>query len=222
MKTLTLKVSAGLMLAGVFTSPNAIGWGKEGHQVVALIVFDNITPQTKAKLNGLFRTDEAFRGMTWPERMMEAAVCPDDIKSEPGTPVAVFWDIGVTNAQESKPLHYADHQGTALAGPPDKCVIFAINKCQTTLKDTATDAEIRLEALKFLIHFAGDVHEPLHAGNVQDKGGNDIKIARFLNRVPPKGFNLHEVWDDLIIMQTDNNPQRYADNLNSTISPEEK
>jgi hypothetical protein len=212
-----------IALAALLVSPRALAFSKEGHQVIVLIALENLSPKAKVQVNRLFRADEKYRTMTWVERMEEASIWADEIKSTPRLPVSVFGGLGVTNAEQSRVLHYADYQGENLSCPDNRCVLTAIKECCHALTNVELSAATRLEAVKFLIHFVGDVHQPLHSGNVGDRGGNDIKMAAFLDRRPPaRGFNLHEVWDDLIIQQADNNPVRLAKRLGEALTGQQK
>ena len=74
------------------------------------------------------------------------------------------------------------------------CVSAQIDRNFALLSNKALPAHVRLEALAFLIHFVGDIHQPLHAGDRADRGGNDLKTTY---GVMP-GYNLHSVWDGLL------------------------
>ena len=74
---------------------------------------------------------------------------------------------------------------------------------------TRPDAE-RSEALKFLVHFVGDVHQPMHAGFADDRGGNDFQV-----NYQGKGYNLHSTWDRLMLDTRKLEPAQYASFLNS-------
>ncbi|HMB43756.1 MAG TPA: S1/P1 nuclease, partial [Luteimonas sp.] len=78
--------------------------------------------------------------------------------------------------------------------PDGNCVIAAINRNFLALADRSRSNAERAEALKFLVHFVADVHQPLHAGYKDDRGGNDFQIS-----YKGAGWNLHSVWDSLII-----------------------
>ncbi len=77
--------------------------------------------------------------------------------------------------------------------PGDSCVVGAIARQEALLAATASDAD-KLVALKYLVHFVGDVHQPLHAGYAHDKGGNTFQV-----RFDGRGTNLHAVWDSGLI-----------------------
>jgi hypothetical protein len=75
-------------------------------------------------------------------------------------------------------------------------VIAAINRQRLVLGDRRRPDAERREALKYLVHLVADVHQPLHATPVHDKGGNDYQVAWH-----GKGRNLHGVWDDLVLFR---------------------
>ncbi len=203
-----------LLLLLLATARSAFSWGGEGHEIVALIALHDLKPVAKAKILQLFRFEDPSSASTLPELMMKASIWPDTIKQAPTTPLHIFKDINVLDAAQSHPLHFVDIEGTHYNPetdcPKSKCAITAIETCREVLGDPHQPSLARLEALKFLVHFVGDVHQPLHAGRRSDKGGNDITISTFLTRHPPSGFNLHEVWDKLIVEEADRDANRYA------------
>ena len=75
----------------------------------------------------------------------------------------------------------------------------------------------RIEALKFVVHFVGDVHQPLHLGNARDRGGNDVKVTFFENNT-----NLHSLWDSGMIRRTQKGWTEYATELAAKITPQER
>jgi hypothetical protein len=77
--------------------------------------------------------------------------------------------------------------------PDGNCVVGAITKQLEILSSNAPD-EVRLKALKYVVHYVGDVHQPLHAGYVDDKGGNTFQLQAFM-----RGSNLHSFWDSGLI-----------------------
>jgi nuclease S1 len=78
--------------------------------------------------------------------------------------------------------------------PKDSCVVAKIEQFKRELRDRELPERQRLEALKYLVHFVGDVHQPLHVSNNHDRGGNDISVI-FMG-LPT---NLHALWDSGII-----------------------
>lgn len=198
----------------------AFGWGSEGHQIVALVAYDLMEPATRIRVNRLLSDTP---GTVGPELLREASVWADEIQQQPETRVAIFTNLMVRNAAGTHPLHYADmagnHYNPATDGDEGRSVVTALERCKEVLRSgTSTPAEKR-EALKFLVHFVGDIHQPLHAGRKADKGGNAIHVERFLNRRSPKGFSLHQVWDSLLIQSKPVAAVKYATDLRAGLSP---
>ncbi|MCJ8345577.1 S1/P1 nuclease, partial [bacterium] len=77
---------------------------------------------------------------------------------------------------------------------PKGDIVEAIGRFSKQLADTSLDLKTRQEALKWLVHLLGDIHQPLHAGKAKDQGGNLVKVKWFGEK-----SNLHEVWDQKII-----------------------
>ena len=197
----------------------AFAWGKEGHEIVAYLAYNLLSPATRIKVTHLLSDTP---GTVGPELMVGAAFWPDEIKRKPGTPVTIFTDFKVRNAAGTHPFHYSDmageHYNPATDSEHGKSVVSAIERCKEVLNGGGYTRAQKQEALKFLIHFVGDIHQPLHAGRKSDKGGNDIHIAAFLNRHPANGFNLHEAWDTLLIQSKSRDPQRYAEAIHAGLS----
>ena len=93
----------------------------------------------------------------------------------------------------------------------------AIIKYSHILRDKTAKRSEKVEALKFLVHFVGDIHQPLHIGLARDKGGNDIKVEFFGNRT-----NLHKLWDSGLIRQTKKKWPDYAAELSLRITDQQR
>jgi hypothetical protein len=110
------------------------------------------------------------------------------------TPSTAAWHY--VNLPRDADCHY-----DALRDCPDgQCVVGAIERQQKVLASTASDVE-RLKALKYLVHFVADVHQPLHAGYADDRGGNRYQVQAF-----GRGTNLHSLWDTGLIEQWPGGP----------------
>jgi len=173
-------------------SPAAAYW-EYGHQTVAEIARANVRPQTRAAVERLLRQSGPLLDTpTCPTRTIEEASvwadCIKTIKTPEGKPkfgYAYNWHFQDVNI--CKPFDLV---------PPCKdgnCVTAQIERDVKLLKDKSTPAKARVEALVFLIHFVGDLHQPLHAGEKDDKGGNDIAATYGIYSAPR--FNLHSIWD---------------------------
>ncbi|TWD09789.1 S1/P1 nuclease [Sphingobium sp. AEW010] len=90
----------------------------------------------------------------------------------------------------------------------------ALTKFTATLRDPKAPVEDKRLALRFIVHIIGDLHQPLHAGGGNDRGGNDFKVTWF-----GKSTNLHSVWDSAMIEQRSLSYSEYAGWLSRSIMP---
>lgn len=188
-------------IAILFWAPSsARAWGCEGHQVVALIAKQNLTPHALAMVDQILRDSPidpslsryCTEGGTDP--MADASTWPDDIRAQ---------------RPDTAPWHYVDiplgmpHRDLANFCPaPEGCVTRAITDEIALLRSPGTDPQEKGDALRFLIHFVGDLHQPLHATSNNDQGGNCVPVAFFdalpqLRNPATENYapNLHGVWD---------------------------
>ena len=93
------------------------------------------------------------------------------------------------------------------------CVLVKIEEFERTLKDKTAPPEKRKEALMFLIHFVGDMHQPLHCTDHHDKGGNDVKLTFF-----GRPTNLHSLWDSGLLARMPAEDALFAE-LNQALTP---
>lgn len=174
------------------------GWGAAGHKIIAQIAYDRLTPKARAEV------DVLLAGST----LAEFSVWADQIKREP----AWAW---------TKPWHFADMPPGETEFkmdrdcPDEGCVVKGITRYRDVLSSTTATAEERVQALKFLTHYVGDLHQPLHVGNKADKGGNSINVMLFSRK-----SNLHAVWDDAFIRQRGMEYDIYAAKLAAALKPE--
>lgn len=171
-------------LAAAWCVP-ALAWGAYGHRTVAAIALANVTPATRARIAVLLKSE---RGLGTPKcrvrTLQDAAVWPDCIKGE-------SWRWGYASA-----WHYQDNP---VCGTFDikrdcaggNCVSAQIERNRRILADRTLPSAQRLEALAFLAHFVGDIHQPLHGADNHDQGGNAVKSPYGI----APGWNLHSIWD---------------------------
>lgn len=179
-------IAAAVALLGIPGPVSA--WGYFGHVTTARIALTNVKPETRAAIARLLRHE---RELGTPEcrvrSLPDAATWPDCIRRE-------GWRWGFTAA-----WHY---QTQPIGEPYDArkncgggaCVSAQIARNHRILADESLPGNVRLEALAFIVHFAGDIHMPLHSGDNADRGGNDI-VATY--GIAP-GLNLHSVWDSAL------------------------
>jgi hypothetical protein len=170
MKRILIILSFFLIL---FSSTNSFAWGKKGHSLVVEVAFHYMDTATKNNvLNYL-------NGMS----IEDAANWMDSMRSE-------------RKFDFMKPYHYVNFEkGESVTEPSSDNIIRQIN---TTLRDldnikSLSNDETRTR-LFYLLHLIGDLHQPLHVGYKEDKGGNSAQVSFF-----EKGSNLHTLWDTEII-----------------------
>jgi hypothetical protein len=170
MKRNLISISIILLLASPASS---LAWGHTGHQIIAEIAFANLDEQTKQQV--LYYLDGMAIG--------EAANWMDGVRGDPAY-------------EYMRPWHYADFDrgqpATALTGDN---LIGVLNQALRELenKNALSRAQIRTDLL-YIMHLVGDLHQPLHLGYADDRGGNEVPLS-----FGGKSSNLHRVWDSQII-----------------------
>lgn len=202
----------------------AFGWGDDGHRIIALLAEPHLTAPVRAKVRALLAGDTS--GLTGPSFADQATWADKWRDSDRNTTRERYertreWhyvnirlaDANIDAACHGRPALPA---GTpASAGPPRACLIDKIDQFIVELRDPRTPPDERRLALQFLLHFIGDLHQPLHAGDDSDRGGNDKKVL-----LP--GFNpdnLHQFWDTTVVRRLGPRPERVARELSRTIGP---
>lgn len=176
------------LLAPTLASRPALAWHDDGHRIVGEIADRRLSPEARARVRELLADMPDYATLataaTWPDQQAKL------------DPTFAF----------AYTSHYVNVRGPT--SPRDLyrvcveqkgCVATGIVYYADVLGSTrASDAQ-KAEALRFLVHFVGDVHQPLHAGHVEDKGGNEVAELRFLEYTSEKKANLHAIWDGGII-----------------------
>jgi len=173
------------LLALLVSVPNLFAWGGEGHKIIAAIADKRLTPGARMQVIAL------LEGTPLPD----VASWADDVRKErPETSRWHYVDIPyeATSYDAARDCQLTDH---------GDCVIAEIVRAEKMLGDTSQSEADRAEALKFLIHFLGDMHQPLHCAERKDpvtgkgdRGGNDVHLSFFGTPT-----NLHAVWDSGLI-----------------------
>ena len=164
-------------------------WGPTGHRTIGVIAQKHITNKTKRKIEKILNGQSLALVSTF----------GDDIKSDKQFNKFYSWHYVNYPFGES----YKDSKKN-----PKGDVVMGIEKCISILKNKDTSKEDQEFYLKLMVHLVGDLHQPLHVGLKDDKGGNDIQV-RWFN----KGSNLHRVWDSNMIDSYKMSYTELADNL---------
>ena len=190
-------LSAGVLLfAG---TPQAFAWGCDGHQAVAMIAERLLSPGTIAALKAVLAAspiDPAIKPYCPPlplDPIADAATWADDNRAlDPTTGGWHFIDFPLTVGGKT-----SDYKKYC---PMGNCVVDAIVAQYHTLM-TTTNATLKGNALRYIIHFVGDIHQPLHTISNGDRGGNCVPIT-YYGMAPQEDErhnwrpNLHAIWDD--------------------------
>jgi hypothetical protein len=154
------------------SSVTAVAWGPEGHSLVARIADEQLTPAAHARVAAILAPGQT---------MASIASWADDVRR---------------SRRETAPWHYIDipidqpHLDMVRDCPKNDCVIAKIADLRKTLLNPATPAGEQREALMFLVHFIGDMHQPLHCADNKDQGGNGVHVV-----FHERQTNLHSAWD---------------------------
>ena len=182
------------LIALVATAPAQAYW-EYGHETVAKIAMANVRPATRV----------AIRRLLAGQALLETPECPAGTIEQASVWADCVKPLKDANGQSRFGYAYSWHyQNVNICQPFDlvpackdgNCVSAQIERDVRLLKDRRTPKADRVRALAFLIHFVGDLHQPLHAGDKADKGGNDAK-ADYGAYGPPR-LNLHSIWDGLL------------------------
>ncbi|MEL7832609.1 S1/P1 nuclease [Fodinibius sp. Rm-B-1B1-1] len=169
-----LLISA-LLFTPIEDSHNESIWGKNGHRVVGDIAADYLTPEARKEIDRVLGHESLAIASTW----------MDEVRSDPSYDHMESWHWvtipdGMTYEETEK--------------NPDGDLINALKTAINELKSGNLSANEEAEKLKIIIHLVGDIHQPLHVGTGEDRGGNDTEVEWFY-----EDSNLHRVWDSEMI-----------------------
>lgn len=191
-----------LLTAAILAPAPAHAWGRLGHRLVARLAYDQLTPQARAEI-ALLLSDEAE------PTLAGIANWADDLRDNDP-------DLGKRTSR----WHYVNMASkdcvyeVARDCRNGDCVVEAIRRQSAILADRSKPKAERLQALKFVVHFVGDVHQPLHASNTNDRGGNDFQI-----NYRGEGSNLHSLWDSGLLKSAGLDEDAYLRRLQALPTP---
>lgn len=156
----------------------ALSWGQTGHRVTGAIAETHLSGHARARIRQILGEESLAEASTW----------ADDMRSDPDP----FW------RRTANPYHYVTVPPGEAYGhhhaPEEGDAVTALEGFAAILRDPAATREARQRALRFIVHIVGDLHQPLHAGRGDDRGGNDVRVTFFGDAT-----NLHAVWDSGLI-----------------------
>jgi hypothetical protein len=182
----------------------ASAWGGEGHRITARVAWARMKQSTRKKIIAILGSEAALR---------PAATWPDTLYGNPQQYSYTFKWHFVDIPTDSNHKYLASRDCKQSAG---ECVIKALAAQRLVLKNASSSAGKRLNALRFIIHFMGDLHQPLHCAEDQgDAGGNGKAVCFFgvCAEQSGKKYNLHMTWDKLMIQHTKVSEDKYVQNI---------
>lgn len=200
-----IRFSIPLLALLLLVPPPAWAWGRTGHRLIARLADAQLTPQARAALQILLagEAEPSLAGIAnWADELRD---------SDPGL------------GRRSTSWHYVNLADDGCQYEPTRdcrngnCLVEAIRTQTAILSDPRKPREQRLQALKFVVHFVGDAHQPLHSGYARDRGGNDVQV-----NFNGKGTNLHSLWDRQLLASTGRDEDATLRHLRALRTPSAK
>ncbi|HWW43055.1 S1/P1 nuclease [Pedobacter sp.] len=154
-------------------------WGAIGHQTVARVAENHLTPEAKLAVKDLLGNETLPGISSW----------ADQVRSEPAYKATGPYHF--VNLPSGLPYKAFEDQVKSLKKDN---LYSALLQYEKALSDPNNSKDKRIEALKFVVHLVGDAHQPMHVSRAEDKGGNTIQV-----QFDGKGTNLHSLWDSRMI-----------------------
>ncbi len=180
--------------------------GDTGHEVIGHIAQRNLTNKALEQVKGILRPESSVN-----EALARAGIWPD----HEGRKI-----------EDMKSLHYVNFTAEesyyirARNCPHRNCIVEAIRWYRRVMVDEEAPLNLRRIALRFVVHLVGDIHEPLHAGHSEDRGGNEIYVNYGGLRV-----RLHKLWDaktKIIEVKEQGSSAEIAVRLDEGVTPDER
>lgn len=179
-------------------SPKAFSWGKTGHRIVGEIAQRNLTKEAQKGIKEILGDEDLSRVATW----------ADEIRSNKKYDYSAPWHYASIPTGKT----YFEQKRNK-----DGDVIEALFRFEETLRNPKSTKDEKSEALKFMVHMLGDLHQPLHVGLAEDRGGNTVRLKWFKGET-----NLHAIWDENIVDFEQLSYTEYANYLNHFTDLEKK
>ena len=198
-------------------SNSLFAWGQNGHRIVAQICYDNLSDEVRKQVDDILGDNYLAQVATW----------PDFIRSEkkwnftkpwhfatidPDKTVAQVIKEGKMDPKIENVIEAIEFMKAILA--EDAAATKQFTDLMDTNKVEPMSGSVVATALAFLVHFIGDIHQPMHVGKNRDYGGNKSKVLFFDEKT-----NLHSVWDEGIIQKEQLSFTDFADFVDKHTAP---
>jgi hypothetical protein len=203
-------------------------WGEEGHQIVGLIALHYLKPSARTQVAALLAGDSS--GLTPTTGIADESTWADKFRDSDRNTTRVHY-------RQTRDWHFIDIEidqpdmdaacfghpalppgGNASAGPGADCIVDKIDQFRSELESAATTTDERRLALQFLLHLVGDEHQPLHAADDHDRGGNDIRVVASGSAAG----TLHHYWDTVFVIRLGPDANEVAEGLIAGISDRQR
>src|SRR5947209_43564 len=195
----------------VLITTTLFAWGPKGHQIVGDIAQAHLNNAALQGLHQLLGADVNLAAL---------ANWADDVKAK--RPESYGWhfvDIpkDANGFDQARDCYKPDEKHPSTKEDHHNCVVDRINMFKLVLANKSAPREERIEALKYIVHFVGDIHQPLHA-IAEARGGNDIHVVEFGSAQCGKGpCNFHYSWDIALLEHSGRSEQNYVAYLEQQI-----
>lgn len=184
---------AGLLALLLAAAPgSAHAWGEDGHRLIARLAYERLSPSVRAEIDRLIAADAADPSPGCPITSVESLSTWSDCVR------------GIRAYANQSPWHYDNIpicNARAFSCADGNCATAAIARAERTLRNRRADDQARVRALARLVHIVGDIHQPLHAADNGDRGGNSDRVE--FRAALPDGLdrpsNLHSAWDTALV-----------------------
>ncbi|HSZ51191.1 MAG TPA: S1/P1 nuclease [Caulobacteraceae bacterium] len=204
-----------ILAAALAALPSATSaWNNEGHEIIAAIARDELTPLARAWVDHMLAED------TGPDMLSQAAWADTWVASgHPETAQWHFVDLELDAPDMASACHgFPKVSGPASAGPADDCIVGKLIAFEEELANPSTPEPERILALKYVLHLVGDIHQPLHASDHHDRHGECVTVS-FDGR---RRLSLHAYWDSAMVESLGPDPVAAARALEAHITRAQK
>jgi hypothetical protein len=200
-----------LLILLAITPRVSLAWGPVGHRIVAGIARNHLSSAARSRIRVLLGDDDLAAISVW----------ADNIKAErPETLGWHFVDIPMNSDgfSQARDCYHPDERRPETKQDHHNCVVDRILLFKQVLADKSATRAERIDALKFLVHFVGDIHQPMHA-LAEARGGTEIRVIEFgATECGKRPCNLHFAWDIGLIEHSDRSERQYSYDLENLIT----
>jgi hypothetical protein len=203
-----------ILAAALASVPSAaLAWSNEGHEIIAAIARDELTPLAKAWVDHMLAED------TGPDMLSQATWADAWADGHPETAQWHFVDLELDAPDLAAACHgFPKASGPGSAGPADDCIVGKLNAFEEELASPSTPEPERILALKYVLHLVGDIHQPLHASDHHDRHGECVTVT-----IPGhRRLNLRAYWDTTVLAPLGPDPVAAAHALEAHITRAQK